>query len=266
MEPGAAIDAPSEGSQLSHRLLLGRRNAAYPRPDRRTDPERNVFKMTTTRRRVLVAVVVLGVAVPVIYFNVHRGPVRPQPSPAVAGLRPMPAFDLEGLDGERFSSSSLSGNVALVDFWATWCRPCLEEIPSWNDLHERYVSKGFTVLGVTVQSGWASDIQGDIEEAKLQINYPLVIGNGLGGAAALITWTPSVSSFAYGAKKPQILLRLQLSGPLGQPGAGGAAHILSISDNPALIGIVLQARACVLDPAAVGGKAWTPYLNATILL
>lgn len=136
-----------------------------------------MFTMTTTRRRVLAAVVVLGIAVPVIYFNVHRGPVRPQPSPAVAGLRPMPAFDLERLDGERFSSSSLSGNVALVDFWATWCRPCLEEIPSWNDLHERYVSKGFTVLGVTVQSGWASDIQGDIEEAKLEINYPLVIGN-----------------------------------------------------------------------------------------
>lgn len=99
---------------------------------------------------------------------------EPRPAP---GQRPMPAFELESLDGTRFTSKALLGKVALVDFWATWCQPCLEEIPIWNQLQQRYAERGFTVLGITVQSGWASDIRSDIEKAKLQIKYPLVVGD-----------------------------------------------------------------------------------------
>jgi len=106
-------------------------------------------------------------------------------SPAVfAQMQQIPAFELEKLDGTRFSSKSLNGQVVLVDFWATWCKPCLEEIPHWNELHERYREKGLVVLGITIQSGWASDIKPDVE--KLKIKYPLVIGDqkvekGFGG-------------------------------------------------------------------------------------
>ena len=136
--------------------------------------------MKTVRRTALAAAVALGALALVIYFSVHRGSVHrvlAQQSAALAVQRPMPAFDLETLDAKRFSSSGLSGKVALVDFWATWCGPCLEEIPIWNELHVRYAPKGFMVLGATVQSGWASDIKSDIETSKLQIKYPLVIGN-----------------------------------------------------------------------------------------
>ena len=97
--------------------------------------------------------------------------------PSVLERRAMPAFELERLDGTHFSSKALASKVALVDFWATWCQPCLEEIPFWNQLHQRYADRGFTVLGVTVQSGWASDIQSDVKKSKLEIKYPLVVGN-----------------------------------------------------------------------------------------
>jgi thiol-disulfide isomerase/thioredoxin len=71
-----------------------------------------------------------------------------------------------------------------VDFWATWCSPCIAEIPAWNELYRRYQEKGFVVLGVTIRSGWASDIKPDVE--KLKIAYPVVVGNdkvekGFGG-------------------------------------------------------------------------------------
>ncbi len=89
----------------------------------------------------------------------------------------MPAFELEGLDGTHFSSQALAGKVALVDFWASWCQPCLEEIPFWNQLQKRYAEQGFTMLGITVQSGWASDIKSDIEKSKLEISYPVVVGD-----------------------------------------------------------------------------------------
>ena len=99
-------------------------------------------------------------------------------------LKSVPTFDLESINGSRLSSKALEGKVVLVDFWATWCQPCIEEIPHWNELHARYQAKGFVVLGMTIRSGWASDIKPDAE--KLKIAYPVVVGNddvekGFGG-------------------------------------------------------------------------------------
>jgi thiol-disulfide isomerase/thioredoxin len=99
-------------------------------------------------------------------------------------LQPIPAFDLESIDGTRFSSKALEGKVVLVDFWATWCQPCIEEIPRWNELYARYQAKGLVVVSMTIRSGWASDIKPDA--AKLKIAYPVVVGNddvekGFGG-------------------------------------------------------------------------------------
>jgi len=99
-------------------------------------------------------------------------------------LHPIPAFDLESVDGTRVTSKALEGKVVLVDFWATWCAPCIEEIPQWNELYARYRDKGFVVLGMTIRSGWAKDIKPDA--AKLKIGYPVVVGNddlekGFGG-------------------------------------------------------------------------------------
>ncbi len=99
-------------------------------------------------------------------------------------LQPVRAFDLESIDGTRFTSKALEGKVVLVDFWATWCQPCIEEIPRWNELYSRYQGKGLVVLGMTIRSGWASDIKPDV--VKLKMAYPIVVGNddvekGFGG-------------------------------------------------------------------------------------
>ena len=110
---------------------------------------------------------------------------RGVPRAALAqSLQPAPAFDVESVDGTRFTSKALAGKVVLVDFWATWCAPCIAEIPRWNELYTRYKDKGFVVLGVTIRSGWASDIKPDAE--KLEMAYPVVVGNdqverGFGG-------------------------------------------------------------------------------------
>jgi cytochrome c biogenesis protein CcmG, thiol:disulfide interchange protein DsbE len=90
-------------------------------------------------------------------------------------LQPVPTFDLESVDGTRFTSKALEGKVVLVDFWATWCQPCIAEIPQWNELYARYQSKGLVVVGMTIRSGWASDIKPDA--AKLKMAYPVVVGN-----------------------------------------------------------------------------------------
>lgn len=96
----------------------------------------------------------------------------------------MPAFELETMKGGRLASSTLAGKVAIVDFWATWCKPCLQEIPHFNALHSKYRGKGVVVLGIVTQSGWASDIKPDVE--RLKIEYPVIVGDdkverGFGG-------------------------------------------------------------------------------------
>jgi peroxiredoxin len=61
-----------------------------------------------------------------------------------------PDFSATALDGRSVSLSSLRGSVVLVDFWATWCQPCLDELPALKRTYRRYRSRGFEILGVSV--------------------------------------------------------------------------------------------------------------------
>jgi cytochrome c biogenesis protein CcmG, thiol:disulfide interchange protein DsbE len=61
-----------------------------------------------------------------------------------------PDFNLTADDGSGFRLDDYHGKVVLLNFWATWCPPCVQEMPSLNRLHERLQDKGFVVLGVSV--------------------------------------------------------------------------------------------------------------------
>ena len=90
-------------------------------------------------------------------------------------LKDMPHFKLSYLDGTPFDSKSLEGKVVFVDFWATWCAPCLFEIPSMVEMGHKYKDNGFEVVGITVQSGSQKDIQPTID--KLKMDYHVLHGN-----------------------------------------------------------------------------------------
>lgn len=64
-----------------------------------------------------------------------------------------PAFDLAPQNGsQRASLADAAGKVAIVDFWATWCKPCIKELPFLQRLHEQYAKHGVQVLAVTIDS------------------------------------------------------------------------------------------------------------------
>lgn len=85
-----------------------------------------------------------------------------------------PPFELAKVDGGTMSSADLKGKVVVVDFWATWCVDCIKEIPSYNDLYEKYKDKGVQFVGITVESGTLEDIKPKVAEFKMK--YPVLIG------------------------------------------------------------------------------------------
>ncbi len=84
-------------------------------------------------------------------------------------------FRLPDLGGKQFRSSQLKGSIVVLDVWATWCEPCVADIPMFNRLHEKYMGRGLKVVGIAVQSGWAKDIKRHM--AKLGIKYLVLVGN-----------------------------------------------------------------------------------------
>jgi len=60
-----------------------------------------------------------------------------------------PDFEVTNLNGDTVQLSALAGRVRLVDFWATWCAPCRNEIPMLNDLHRQYADSGLSILALS---------------------------------------------------------------------------------------------------------------------
>jgi thiol-disulfide isomerase/thioredoxin len=97
--------------------------------------------------------------------------------------RSMPAtaadLNLKDLNGNMVNLSDFKGKVIILDFFATWCPPCKQEIPDFIELQKEYQDKGFTMIGVFVQSRM-SDMQAFVRD--FGINYPVLIDDGYAAA------------------------------------------------------------------------------------
>lgn len=85
----------------------------------------------------------------------------------------MPEYSATTLDGAKFDLVSRRGTVALVNVWATWCGPCRYEIPELQAIHDRYASRGFAVIGVSVDESGPEAVRTFVQEQKM--TYPIVL-------------------------------------------------------------------------------------------
>jgi len=91
-----------------------------------------------------------------------------------------PAFTLEGFDGETISLGQLEGRVVVLDFWATWCAPCKQAMPGLQRLHERYASKGLTIIGVNHNEH--GDARKFLEKYPFDYTFATSAGSGIADA------------------------------------------------------------------------------------
>ena len=103
--------------------------------------------MSRQRKLRLLAGATLVLALFAVYRSSRRpvvlapGPQPGDPAPAYAGV---------SFAGDSVSLASLRGDVVVLNVWATWCKPCLHEIPALKRLHAQYADSGLRVLGVSV--------------------------------------------------------------------------------------------------------------------
>jgi len=94
---------------------------------------------------------------------------------AQADSKVAPAFTLTNLAGETLSLDSYKGKVLIIDFWATWCPPCVKEIPHFVELYNAYNDKGLEILGVSVDRGGPATVEAFV--AKNNVNYAIAMAN-----------------------------------------------------------------------------------------
>jgi peroxiredoxin len=91
---------------------------------------------------------------------------------AVATQASAPDFTLRTMNGPNLRLAEQRGRVVMVNFWATWCGPCRQEMPQLDRLYQKYKSSGFVLLGVNVDEDVrkATDVA-----AKLGVTFPVLL-------------------------------------------------------------------------------------------
>lgn len=137
------------------------------------------------------------------------------PAPPVG--EPAPDFELPDLDGSPHRLSEWRGRVVVLNFWATWCVPCLAEMPEFVRMQDELRDQGVQFVGVSHDEGGLDDIRPFAE--RLEINYPLLpdpemdISAQFGGVQVLPTTfvldrEGAIRASAYGALDRAELLDL----------------------------------------------------------
>ncbi len=107
-----------------------------------------------------------------------------------SGLRTAPPFSLPDSNGNIYSSAQLAGKPVVINFFATWCPPCKAEIPGFVEVYNRHRSKGFELIGISLDTDTRENLPGFLMSNKVE--YRILFGDlatarAYGGVSALPT-------------------------------------------------------------------------------
>lgn len=105
----------------------------------------------------------------------------PSAAASSAGESLWRAEEWTDFEGRTWTAEDLAGRVVLLDFWATWCAPCLAELPHLRDLHERYGDRGLVIIGVALDAIERRDLRSFL--LRHDVDWPQVHERDGTGAA-----------------------------------------------------------------------------------
>jgi peroxiredoxin len=125
-----------------------------------------------------------------IWFLLSGAVLQAEPEAPIVG-QIAPAWKLKDLDDKEVSSEQFKGKVVVLDFWATWCQPCVAEIPGYAALQKKYGADGLVVVGVLYRDPKTAAYVKKFAAEK-GLNYTVVVGDdaiadAFGGLEALPT-------------------------------------------------------------------------------
>jgi peroxiredoxin len=91
------------------------------------------------------------------------------------GIGAAPGFTLTDASGKTVRLADFRGKVVLLNFWATWCLPCMQEIPWFTEFQAKYEAEGLVVLGVSMDEGGWDAVRPLL--GKMAVNYRMMLGN-----------------------------------------------------------------------------------------
>lgn len=86
----------------------------------------------------------------------------------------LPDFTLSDMRGTRHTLSDYRGKVMMVNYWATYCGPCIKEIPSMRRLKEKLSDKPFDILAINMAET-KSDVEAFMQRHKIEVNFPILL-------------------------------------------------------------------------------------------
>ena len=152
------------------------------------------MRLSLANRFFNVSALLLAVAMPLMWAGCNA----PDEAPLFSNVPEMgrvptpemiPMIDQERLNGERLTNADFEGKVSVVNFWATWCGPCIVEIPEFVALQEKWKDRPFQFIGVSLDEEGFEVIRPFVEDFMMQ--YPQIwdpraeLGEAFGGVYAL---------------------------------------------------------------------------------
>ena len=124
--------------------------------------------------RTLILIVLMAVSVGIIVLlQLKDSPFNPSGKPLLGKGVPAPNFSLPGLEGKKVSLTDFKGKGVLVNIWATWCAPCVAEMPSMEKLYQELKVEDFELLAISVDESGAEAVKPFMEKHKL--GFPVLL-------------------------------------------------------------------------------------------